>query len=325
MQKVLITGGAGFIGSHLAELLAAEHSVRILDNFSTGSYEHLRSLRGNRRVEVVEGSVSDARDAEQACREIDVVYHLAVSCLRRSLNHPLESHEVNAGGTLRLCQAALHAHVKKFVYVSSSEVYGSAITAPMSEAHPTEPTTVYGAAKLAGEHYVKAHHRTYGMPVVIVRPFNTYGPREPWKGTRAEVIPRFTLCMLNGRSPVIFGDGNQTRDFTFVEDTALGIAMAAQCDALVGRAVNIAAGKERSITQMAEMLREELGSSVQPCFAAPRPGDVLRHVADVTLAAKSTGFEAKTDLREGLRRTIAWLRLYANQESAVRMAASANW
>jgi UDP-glucose 4-epimerase len=163
------------------------------------------------------------------------------------------------------------------------------------------------------------------MPVVIVRPFNTYGPREPWKGTRAEVIPRFILCMLNGRSPVIFGDGNQTRDFTFVEDTVRGIVAAASCDALVGRAVNVAAGKERSIAEMAEVLREELGSSVQPCFGAPRPGDVLRHVADVSLAAKCLGFEAKTDLRDGLRRTIDWLRFHANQESAVRMAASANW
>jgi UDP-glucose 4-epimerase len=307
-RRILITGGAGFIGSHLAERLAENNFVRIVDNFSTGSWENLASLRGSETVEIIEDDIRQAPAAHDWCAGIEVVFHLAVSCLRTSLGNPRASHNVNAGGTLNLCAAALERRVERFVYVSSSEVYGSAQSVPMTELHPLEPTTVYGAAKLAGEYYAKAFHRTYGLRAIIVRPFNTYGPREPWKGTRAEVIPRFILRMQARQAPVIFGDGTQTRDFTFVDDTVEGILRAAECEVLIGDAVNIATGRETSIRLVAEWIGKELGWDEPPLHAAPRPGDVTRHWADVSKARCLLGYVPRVDFRTGLRRTIDWFR-----------------
>jgi UDP-glucose 4-epimerase len=257
----------------------------------------------------------------------DLVFHLAISCLRTSLGHPELSHAVNAGGSLAVCLAALDAGVRRVVYVSSSEVYGTAETAPMSEAHPLRPTTVYGASKLAGELYALALGRTSRLPVCVVRPFNTYGPREPYSGSRAEVIPRFALRLLAGLPPVIYGDGSQTRDFTFVDDTVDGIVRAAACDALVGDAVNVARGEEVSIARIAQQLAEMVGrAELAPLRAPGRPGDVQRHVADVSKARRLLGYEPRVGLEAGLARTLAWLR---SQDGAVRTESAAagapNW
>ena len=325
-QHILITGGAGFIGSHLAEKLADDNQVRIVDDFSTGSRNNLTTLSGCTNVEVIEGDITNTHDAGQWCRGIDIVFHLAVSCLRSSLSDPQQSHDVNAGGTLNLCLAALNGQVRKFVYVSSSEIYGSAQHVPMSETHPTEPVTVYGAAKLAGELYAKSCHRTYGLPVVIVRPFNTYGPREPWRGRRAEVIPRFMLQRLAGRPPVIFGDGRQTRDFTYVDDTVTGIVQAAECDALIGDAVNIAAGRELTIKEVAAQVTRVLDTDGSLTYAPARPGDVARHWADISKARELLRFEPTTSIDDGLRRSAEWLKanVYEREESFTG-AGAANW
>ena len=325
-NKILVTGGAGFIGSHLAERLAEDNFVRVVDDFSTGSWDNLGSLTGRPNVEIIEGTITDSEACREWCSGADLVFHLAVSCLRTSLNDPLASHDVNAGGSLNLCRAAQACAVDRFVYVSSSEVYGTALAPPMAEAHPREPTTVYGAAKLAGELYAQAYLRTYGLKTIIVRPFNTYGPREPWQGKRAEVIPRFILRMLAGQPPVIFGDGAQTRDFTYVDDTVQGLILAAACDRLVGQAINIARGREISISRITTLIGEMLGVELPAETAPARPGVVMRHWADVSMARDLLGFEARTDITEGLARSIDWFKAAAAERGLTcAQAGEANW
>jgi UDP-glucose 4-epimerase len=330
-RRILVTGAAGFIGSHLADRLAdgsAGNQLVLVDDFSVGRRENLAQLVGRPHVRVVEADVRDLARMRELAGGVDVVFHLAVSCLRTSLAQPERSHDVNAGGTLAVCRAAHEARVSRLVYVSSSEVYGSARTAPMGESHPLAPTTVYGASKLAGEAYALAFWHTHGMPVCVVRPFNSYGPREPWAGARAEVVPRFILRLEAGEPPVVQGDGRQTRDFTFVEDTASGLVAAAECDVLVGDIVNLAYGREVSILEIAEILARQCGAlPLRVVHAPPRPGDVRRHFADVTKARTLFGFEPRTAIEEGLARTVAWFRSegIAARPEAREGAGAPNW
>ncbi len=307
--NVLVTGAAGFIGSHLAERLADANRLILVDDFSVGPRENLAALEDHPRARIVEADVTDRERMRELAAGVDVVFHLAISCLRTSLAHPVLSHDVNAGGTLAVCLAAHEQRVARLVYVSSSEVYGSALRTPMDESHPCQPTTVYGASKLAGELYALAFWRTHRMPVSVVRPFNTYGPREPYRGARAEVIPRFWLQCQAGRAPVVYGDGSQTRDFTYVEDTVEGLLRAAACDALVGEVVNVARGEEVSILRIAELVAQRCGAGeLAPQLAAARPGDVRRHFADIGKARRLLGFEPAIDIETGLDRTLAWFR-----------------
>jgi UDP-glucose 4-epimerase len=325
--RILVTGAGGFIGSHLTERLAASNDVVALDDFSIGLRENLAGVEGRANVRIVDADVCDRERMRELLAGADVVFHLAISCLRTSLNHPWMSHDINAGGTLAVALAADEHRVRRFVYVSSSEIYGTAQTVPMAETHPCAPMTVYGASKLAGELYALAVGRTYGLPVSVIRPFNTYGPREPWQGLRAEVIPRFILQLEAGRAPVIYGDGSQTRDFTFVEDTVTGIVAAGSCDELVGDVVNVAYGREVSIARIAELLAELVtGGRVAPERTVARPGDVHRHYADVTKARRLFGWAARVDVETGLRRTVEWFRAARIAERADRDASGApNW
>jgi UDP-glucose 4-epimerase len=316
-KKVLVTGGAGFIGSHLVDVLGG-CPVRVLDDFSTGRPENLAHLAGRAQVEVLRGDIRDAATVARALTGIDVVFHLACRGVRHSIGQPLENHEVNARGTLVLLAEAHKAGVERFVHVSSSEVYGTARRVPMDEDHPCYPETVYGAAKLAGEAYARAYHRTYRLPAVVVRPFNNFGPRSHHEGDSGEVIPRFAVWALNGRPPVIFGDGTQTRDFIYVGDTAYWLCRIAECDELVGQTVNLGSGKETSVRELAALVCEEAGSpGLVPCYQPPRPGDVQRHLAGVERARQALGFAARTSLREGVGKLVHYFRSHKEGPAAL--------
>ena len=306
--RVLVTGGAGFIGSHLVDLLASKaNRIIVLDNFTSGEKENLKDHLHNNRVTIREGDIRDKKLLIDLTKDIDIVYHLAVQCLRVSIKDPEINHEVNATGTLNLCIASLENRVKRLVYVSSSEVYGSAVTVPMDEDHPFGPITVYGASKAVGEMYTLAYHKTYGLESMVVRPFNTYGPRAHFEGAYGEVIPKFVLRYLCDASPVIFGDGTQTRDFTYVADTVKGILMASECDNMIGQAINIARGQEVSINRLADIISKKLGKEARkPVYEAARPGDVQRHYAGVTKARDMLGYTASTDIESGIGRYIEW-------------------
>lgn len=331
-KKILVTGGAGFIGSNFVDgLIAAGNKVTVLDDFSTGKRENLQEAGA--KVNIVDGSILNYGLVKDLIRQNDVVYHLAVQCLRVCFDKPHLVHEVNATGTLNLLQAAQelkdqekHA-IERFVYVSSSEVYGTAKTAPMKEEHELSPTTVYGASKLAGELYTKAYFTTYGMPTMILRPFNTYGFREHHEGASGEVIPRFVVRILNGKSPIIFGDGTQTRDFTFVTDTVKGLMVAGSHDGFLGQEVNIACGKEVTIKYIADYLLKAFGAEKLGIQWEPeRPGDVHRHFADVTKLNKATGFKAGIQIEEGMGQYINWFKAkYPNPAKLLEECQTHNW
>jgi UDP-glucose 4-epimerase len=328
-KRIVVTGGAGFIGSHVVDqLISADNEVIIIDDFSTGKWDNIDHHRANTLVHTEQADVRDLDTMVRLTRGVDVVFHMAVACLRVSLNDPMSVHGTNATGTMNICQASLEAGAERFIYVSSSEVYGSALRVPMDEEHPLNPTTVYGASKAAGELYAWAYWRTYGLPSIVVRPFNTYGPREPSEGKRAEVIPKFVMRAMAGLRPVIFGTGDQTRDFTWVADTARGIIMAAECDELVGDYVNIAQGREVSIARICDLVLEKLGCrDLRPVYSEEgRPGDVERHYADISKAQNLLGFSPTVEIESGISRYIQWVQEQdPDLESWVRQERIQNW
>ena len=325
-MRVLVTGGAGFIGSHLVERLAAGNRVTVADNLSVGRAENLDDARAIGRVDLVEADIRDGDRMRGLLAKTDVVFHLAVVCLRTSIQQPELAHEVNATATLDLLSLARAEAVRRFLYCSSSEVYGTARTAPMNEDHPLAPQTVYGASKLAGEQYALSFYRTYGLEVAAVRPFNAYGPRAAYAGARGEVIPRFILSALAGRPLVVLGDGEQTRDFTYVGDVARGLLLAAECDALVGEVVNIAAGREISVNEIARQVTAATGGATPIRHGAPRPGDVRRHWADIAKAKKYLAYEPEVAFEDGLSRCVEWFRRHVSDPAAeARNIQERNW
>ena len=325
-KQVLVTGGAGFIGSHLVDQLS-ECSVRVLDDLSTGKKENLAAAQARSNVQFVEGDIRDRSLVAKLMRDTEVVFHLACRGVRHSIGHPIESHQVNAEGALNLLEEARRAGVERFVHVSSSEVYGTARFAPMDENHPTYPETVYGGAKLAGEAYARAYHQTYGLPTIVVRPFNNFGPRSHHEGDCGEVIPRFLVWALNGRPPIIFGDGTQTRDFIFVEETAHWLCRVVECDTLVGQTINLGSGKETSVGELARIIYNEVGlGDPKPDYQPPRPGDVERHLADVRRAQEVLGFQTAIDVRTGIRRLVEHVRSQERNVAALLSETTAfNW
>lgn len=328
-RRIVVTGGAGFIGSHLVDdLVARDNEVIVIDDFSTGKWENIDQHRQNRHMLVREADVRDLETMIRLTNDVDLIFHLAVACLRVSINDPMTVHEINATGTLNMCRAALANNVSRFIYVSSSEAYGSAVHVPMDEDHPLNPTTVYGASKAAGELYALACWRTYGLPVIVVRPFNNYGPREPSEGKRAEVIPRFVMRAMAGSPPVIFGTGAQTRDFTWVEDTARGLILAAECDTLVGDRVNLARGQEVSIQQICRLVLEKLDrQDLHPIYIKDgRPGDVERHFADIGKAQRLLDFTPTVAIDQGIDRYIHWVKARSpDLASWMQQEAIKNW
>lgn len=327
-HRVLVTGGAGFIGSHLVDYLVAnECRVTVLDNFVNGRRENLAEAVATGRVEIVEGDIVDADTCQRVVPRHDVVFHLACLGVRASLHDPLSNHQVNALGSLNLLAAARTASIRRFVYISTSEVYGKALTFPLTEQATTWPTTVYGGSKLAGEHYAAAYHECYGLPVVRVRPFNNYGPRAHFEGDSGEVIPRFMLRALAGQPPIVFGDGSHTRDFLFVKDCAEALATIAETDALVGHVVNLGYGEETRIGDLGRLVLEATGrTDLKVAFEPERPGDVPRLWVDPAKLRAATGWRPRTTLAEGLRTTLGhYRRLFAADPRCLEQMTTRNW
>jgi len=324
--STVVTGGAGFIGSELVrQLIAAGSPVVVIDNLVNGKRENLAGVHG--RLTLLEYDIRDVSAYAPILREADVVYHLACLGVRHSVHSPLDNHDVNATGTLQLLEASRAAGVPKFVYVSSSEVYGTAQRVPMTEDHPTFPSTVYGGSKLAGEAYARAYHRTYGFPTVVVRPFNTYGPRCHHEGDSGEVIPKFMLRCLADRPMVIFGDGTQTRDFTYVSDSARGIILAGTTAEAVGRTLNLGSGFELSINDLARTVAEITERpAAEVVHDEARPGDVLRLYADMSQARSLLGYEPQVPLEQGLAMLLDWYRSRnVSPEQLLRDEVVRNW
>lgn len=307
-KTVLVTGGAGFIGSSLVRLLLdAGATVCVVDNLVNGKRENLDEVLDNENLSLHLIDIRDTASMKAIMDGTDIVFNLATLGVRHSIHSPHENHEVNATATLHMLSAARDVSVGRYVYVSTSEVYGTAITVPMPETHPTYPMTVYGASKLAGESYTRAFYETYNYPTVIVRPFNAYGPRSHHEGDSGEVIPKFLLRCMAGKPMVIFGDGTQTRDFTYVDDTARGILLAGTHDAAIGQTINLGSNYELTVNELAEKIKAVVGKrDAEIIHDDPRPGDVLRLYADSSKAGDILGFEPQVTLSNGLEHLKAW-------------------
>lgn len=328
--RVLVTGGAGFIGSHLVDELLEHHDpaeVRVIDNLANGRVENLVRLGTDPRLRFDEADLRDGDAVERALQGVDVVMHLACLGVRHSLHDPVENHDVNAGATLTLLEASRRHEVRRFVHVSSSEVFGTAQYAPMDERHPTWPETVYGGSKLAGEAYARAAFRTHGMATVVARPFNTYGPRSHFEGDSGEVLPRTIVRALCGLPPLVYGDGEQTRDFMHVHDTARGLAALAVCDEAVGQTVNLGSGREVTINDLAAAVVAGLGRpDLVPVHLEDRPGDVRRLIVDGRYMKSLTGFETRVVFEDGVADLVRWFssRPQSPQEMLARIE-DRNW
>ena len=305
-----MTGGAGFIGSHIVRrLLLDGYRVRIIDDFSTGRRERLRNLGTG--IELLEQSVTDARACARAVRGVDTVFHqAALPSVQRSLRDPLATHEADASGTLNLLIAAREAGVRRFVYAASSSAYGDTATLPKVEDLPAVPRSPYAVAKLCGEQYTRVFHGVYGLETVALRYFNVFGPGQHPQSQYAAVIPLFIRASLRDESPTIDGDGEQTRDFTYVGNVVEANlrASSAQPDAVAGKVFNIGGGDEISINQLWQVVAELTGASADPLYGPARPGDVRNSRADLKRAREDLGYAVSVSFREGLRRTVDWFR-----------------
>ncbi|TAK19649.1 MAG: SDR family oxidoreductase [Myxococcaceae bacterium] len=306
-MKVLVTGGAGFIGGHLIDALLAQNAeVRVIDNFSTGRRENIDRVRN--RIDFIEADICDPEAIARAVHGVELVFHeAAIPSVSRSVADPVASNQANVGGTVSVLNAARLAGVRKLVYAASSSAYGDTPTLPKVETMTPRPMSPYAISKLAGEQYVTVFGKLYGFETVSLRYFNVFGPRQDPKSEYAAVIPRFVTTILAGQRPVIFGDGEQTRDFCFIENTVSANLLAAKATTH-GEVVNVACGARVSLNALIKLINEELGTDVKPEYATGRPGDVRDSLADITAAQKLLGYEVLFDLRAGLKKAIDWYR-----------------
>jgi UDP-glucose 4-epimerase len=303
MRRAAVTGGAGFIGSHLVqELVRRGYHVTIVDNLLTGKLANIQSLIDRGKADFINGSITDLSLLKEAFQGAEFIFHqAAIPSVPRSIDDPLSSHEANATGTLKVLLTARDCGVKKVVYASSSSVYGDTPMLPKREDMTPNPLSPYAVAKLAGENYCQVFREVYGLPTVSLRYFNVYGLRQDPESPYAAVIPKFVSRIKSGQPPVIYGDGLQTRDFTFVGDAVAANILAAEGDAC--GVFNVATGSRIAINELAHLVTDLMGSAIAPVHAAERPGDIRHSLADIS-RARSFGYAPRHDIRSGLAETL---------------------
>lgn len=309
-MKYLITGGAGFIGSNIVKkLLKLGESVRIVDNLSTGRRENIEEFLNNPSFEFIEGDLTDLDVCKKSVKGIDFILHeAALPSVPRSIKDPIASNNACVAATLNLLVSARDEGIKKFVYASSSSIYGDNPDLPKKEDFPIRPISPYALAKYAGERYCQIFWRIYGLPTVCLRYFNVFGPKQDPVSQYSAVIPKFIRCFLNDENPVIYGDGEQSRDFTFVENVVDANILAANCVEGDGEVCNIACGGKTSLNQLVEYLNEITGKDIKADYQKERQGDILHSKADISKATKILGYAPKVNFKEGLALTFAWFK-----------------
>jgi UDP-glucose 4-epimerase len=310
MAICLVTGGAGFIGSHLVEALVERgDEVRVLDDFSTGFPENLQNVR--EQIEVLDGDIRDLDTVRYAARDAELVFHqAALASVPRSVANPLATHQVCVNGTLHVLLAAREAGVRRVIYAASSSAYGNSERLPRSETDAPSPLSPYAVAKLSGENYCAVFSQVYGLETVRLRYFNVFGPRQSPDSQYAAVVPLFLQALTAGHSPLIHGDGQQSRDFTFVADVVQANLLAAEAPAATvsGQVYNVACGRRSTLLELVGHLNTLLGTSIRPTHGPARTGDVRHSQADISRARRDLGYQPTSDIPQGLKRCLDWWR-----------------
>jgi len=308
MPRFLVTGGAGFIGSNIVSRLVADgHPVRVVDNLLTGKRSNLAGLMD--KIEFIEADMGDPDVARQVVKDIDIVLHqAALPSVPRSVEDPASTHRHCVDATFTLLVAARDAGVKRFIYAASSSAYGDSPTLPKVETMPARPLSPYAVGKLVGEYYCSVFAHVYGLETISLRYFNVFGPNQDPTSQYAAAIPAFVMAILKGRRPVVYGDGQQTRDFTYIDNVVYANILASKVPKTSGEVVNIACGQAVSINQIIALINQILGTDIEPIYAPARPGDVRHSLADISLARDLLGYEPIVMFEDGLRLAIDWYR-----------------
>ena len=305
-MRYLVTGGSGFIGSNIVdELVGRNHDVVVLDDLSTGKEENLKAVR--KKIDFRNQSITDLPAVESACKGADYVIHLAaLASVPRSVQNPLETNCVNIDGTLNVLLAARDAKVRRFVFAASSSAYGEAPALPKTESMPSSPISPYGVTKYVGELYAQVFGRVYGLENASVRFFNVFGPRQDPTSQYSGVLSRFMLAVIQGQQPVVYGDGEQSRDFTYIDNVVDATLRACEAKGASGMVFNGGTGARITLNEVLKVLSKIIGKKIQPTYEAPRAGDIRDSQADISLAGKVLGYRPLIHFEEGLRRTWEW-------------------